>query len=105
VQVFRPTGGGVFLKPLEDGELVTRQIFDQDRPRSKMAQRLDEAFAGCEEWTVVAAPPRRDTLEVTPWVSPAGLGGETQAGQGRRERGVLRTRATEDAAGRRLAAA
>jgi hypothetical protein len=49
---------------------VTKQIFDQDRPRSTMAQRLDEAFAGCDEWTVVAAPPRRSTLEVAPWVAP-----------------------------------
>jgi hypothetical protein len=84
---------------------VTKQIFDQDRPRSTMAQRLDEAFAGCDEWTVVAAPPRRSTLDVAPWVTPANLGGENQAGQGRRERGVPRTRATEDAAQRRFAAA
>lgn len=54
--------------PLEDGELVTKQIFDQDRPRSTMAQRLDEAFAGCEEWTVVAAPPsqRRSSIDFNP---------------------------------------
>lgn len=45
---------------------MTRQIFDQDRPRSTMAQRLDEAFAGCDEWTVVAAPPRRSTLDHRP---------------------------------------
>lgn len=38
---------------------MAKEIFDQERPRSTMAQRLDEAFAGCEEWTVVAAPPRR----------------------------------------------
>jgi hypothetical protein len=50
---------------------VTKRIFDQHRPRSTMAQRLDEAFAGCEEWTVVAAPRRRSTLEVAPWVAPA----------------------------------
>jgi hypothetical protein len=50
---------------------VSKQIFDQDRPRSTMAQRLDEAFAGCDEWTVVAAPPRRSTLDVAPWVAPA----------------------------------
>lgn len=50
---------------------MTKRIFDQDRPRSTMAKRLDEAFAGCEEWTVVAAPPRRSTLEVAPWVGPA----------------------------------
>jgi hypothetical protein len=45
---------------------MSQQIFDQDRPRSTMAQRLDEAFAGCDEWTVIAAPRRRSTLEITP---------------------------------------
>jgi len=41
---------------------MAKEIFDQERPRSTMAQRLDEAFAGCDEWTVVAAPPRRVRL-------------------------------------------
>ena len=36
-----------------------------------MAQRLDEAFAGCDEWTVIAAPKRRSTLDFTPSASPA----------------------------------
>jgi len=45
---------------------MSKQIFDQDRPRSTMAQRLDEAFAGCDEWTVIAAPRRRNTLDSTP---------------------------------------
>ena len=45
---------------------MAQHIFDQDRPRSTMAQRLDEAFAGCDEWTVIAAPKRRSTLEFTP---------------------------------------
>ncbi|HEX5929012.1 MAG TPA: hypothetical protein VFY48_06430 [Solirubrobacterales bacterium] len=49
---------------------MDKRIFDQDRPRSTMAQRLDEAFAGCDEWTVVAAPRRRSTLDVAPWVAP-----------------------------------
>jgi hypothetical protein len=31
------------------------EIFDQERPRSAMARRLDEAFAGCDQWT--PAPP------------------------------------------------
>jgi len=44
---------------------MSKQIFDQDRPRSTMAQRLDEAFAGCDEWTVIAAP-RRSSLDFTP---------------------------------------
>lgn len=51
---------------------MPKQIFDQDRPRrSTMAQRLDEAFAGCEEWTVVAAPKRRSTLDFSPRASAA----------------------------------
>lgn len=45
---------------------MSKQIFDQDRPRSTMAQRLNEAFAGCDEWTVIAAPRRRSTLDFTP---------------------------------------
>lgn len=48
---------------------MPKQIFDQDRPRSTMAQRLDEAFAGCDEWTVIAAPRRRSTLDFTPTAS------------------------------------
>jgi hypothetical protein len=50
---------------------MSKQVFDQDRPRSTMAQRLDEAFAGCEEWTVIAAPRRRSSLEFTPTASRA----------------------------------
>jgi len=50
---------------------MSKQIFDQDRPRSTMAQRLDEAFAGCDEWTVIAAPRRRSTLDFTPTTSSA----------------------------------
>lgn len=45
---------------------MSEQFFDQDRPRSTMAQRLDEAFAGCDEWTVVVAPRRRSTLDFSP---------------------------------------
>jgi len=45
---------------------MSKQIFDQDRPRSTMAQRLDEAFAGCDEWTVIAAPRRRSPLDFPP---------------------------------------
>lgn len=50
---------------------MSEQIFDQDRPRSTMAQRLDEAFAGCDEWTVIAAPRRRSTLDSTPTATRA----------------------------------
>lgn len=48
---------------------MPQQIFDQDRPRSTMARRLDEAFAGCDEWTVIAAPRRRSTLDSIPTTS------------------------------------
>jgi hypothetical protein len=50
---------------------MSKQIFDQDRPRSTMAKRLDEAFAGCDEWTVIAAPKRRSTLEFSPGAASA----------------------------------
>lgn len=50
---------------------MSKQIFDQDRPRSTMAQRLDEAFAGCDEWTVLAAPRRRSTLDFNPGAASA----------------------------------
>jgi hypothetical protein len=50
---------------------MPEQIFDQDRPRSTMAQSLDEAFAGCDEWTVITAPRRRNTLDLAPSVSGA----------------------------------
>jgi hypothetical protein len=45
---------------------MAKQIFDQDRPRSTMAKRLDEAFAGCDVWTAAPPSPRRDTLDRTP---------------------------------------
>ena len=48
---------------------MPKPIFDQDRPRSTMAQRLDEAFAGCDEWTVIAAPRRRSALDFAPTAS------------------------------------
>ena len=48
---------------------MSKEIFDQERPRSTMARRLDEAFAGCEEWTLAPPSPRRSDLEVAPWLS------------------------------------
>jgi hypothetical protein len=48
---------------------MPEQIFDQDRPRSKMARRLDEAFAGCEEWTLAPPSPRRGEIDIAPWLS------------------------------------
>lgn len=50
---------------------MPQEIFDQERPRSAMARRLDEAFAGCEEWTLAPPSSRRGELEVAPWLSSA----------------------------------
>ena len=43
---------------------MAQQIFDQHRPRSTMAQQLDEAFAGCEVWTLAPPTQRRSSLEL-----------------------------------------
>jgi hypothetical protein len=48
---------------------MPKEIFDQARPKSSMARRLDEAFAGCDEWTLAPAGPRRDEIDVVPWLS------------------------------------
>lgn len=51
---------------------MPKQIFDQDRPRSAMAQRLDDAFAGCEEWTLAPPSQRRRSLDMAPWLGTSG---------------------------------
>lgn len=48
---------------------MPKQIFDQDRPRSTMAQQLDEAFAGCDEWTLAPPSQRRSSIDFSPNVS------------------------------------
>jgi hypothetical protein len=48
---------------------MSQQIFDQDRPRSTMAKMLDEAFAGCDEWTIAPPVHRRSTLDFRPRVA------------------------------------
>ena len=48
---------------------MAQEIFDQDRPRSTMAQRLDEAFAGCEHWTIAPPSQRRSELGFSPRLS------------------------------------
>jgi len=48
---------------------MAKEIFDQNRPRSAMAQRLDEAFAGCDEWTLAPPSPRRSDVDIAPWLS------------------------------------
>jgi hypothetical protein len=48
---------------------MAQEIFDQDRPRSTMAQRLDEAFAGCEHWTIAPPSQRRSETVFSPQLS------------------------------------
>jgi hypothetical protein len=45
---------------------MPREIFDQDRPRSAMARRLDEAFAGCDQWTLAPPAPKRSQMAFPP---------------------------------------
>jgi hypothetical protein len=46
---------------------MPKEIFDQDRPRSAMARRLDEAFAGCDQWTPAPPPQRARESTLSPW--------------------------------------
>lgn len=45
---------------------MAKQVFDQERPRSTMAQRLDEAFAGCDQWTLAPPTQRRSSVDFSP---------------------------------------
>jgi hypothetical protein len=44
------------------------KIFDQNQPKSSLAQSLNAAFAGCETWTV--APPKRRAAYIPPPKNP-----------------------------------
>jgi hypothetical protein len=50
---------------------MAKEVFDQDRPplRSAMARRLDEAFAGCEHWTLAPPSQRRSETAFSPQLS------------------------------------
>lgn len=48
---------------------MPKEIFDQDRPRSTMARRLDEAFTGCEQWTLAPPSQRRSEIGFSPRLS------------------------------------
>lgn len=52
---------------------MAKEIFDQERPprRSSMARRLDEAFAGCETWTLAPPSQRRSETAFSPRLSSA----------------------------------
>lgn len=59
---------------------MAKEIFDQDRPRSAMARRLDEAFAGCEQWTLAPPAQRRSETLLSPrFSSSARIGGNAAA--------------------------
>lgn len=45
---------------------MAKQIFDQARPRSVMAQQLEEAFVGCDQWTLAPPVQRRSSLDFSP---------------------------------------
>jgi hypothetical protein len=38
------------------------KIFDQNQPKSSLAQSLNAAFAGCDKWDV--APPKRRPIPI-----------------------------------------
>jgi hypothetical protein len=48
---------------------MAKEIFDQERPKSAMARRLDDAFAGCDQWTLAPPSRRRSGLDVATWLS------------------------------------
>ena len=59
---------------------MPKEIFDQDRPRSAMARRLDEAFAGCDQWTPAPPPQRASETALSPWPpSSSSLAGSAAA--------------------------
>lgn len=64
---------------------MPKEIFDQDRPRSAMAKRLDEAFAGCDQWTLAPPSPRRGTLDIAPWLPRQSQSVESAAYEGGQE--------------------
>lgn len=61
---------------------MPQEIFDQERPqpRSTLAKRLDEAFAGCEVWTLAPPSQRRSAAVFSPRLSSsARIGGSAAA--------------------------
>jgi hypothetical protein len=68
---------------------MAKQIFDQDRPRSTMAQQLDEAFAGCDQWTLAPPTQRRSSLAFSPRASSSSRMLGSAAAVRTQERGAL----------------
>lgn len=59
---------------------MPKEIFDQNRPRSTMARRLDEAFAGCDQWILAPPTPRRsETVFNSPLTAPTARTGGAAA--------------------------
>ncbi len=48
---------------------MAKQIFDQARPKSTMAQQLEEAFVGCDQWTLAPPAQRRSSIDFSPRAS------------------------------------
>jgi hypothetical protein len=68
---------------------MAKQIFDQNRPRSTMARQLDEAFAGCDQWTPAPPAPRRSSLDLRPRASSSSRIAGTAAAVRTHEPGAL----------------
>ena len=70
VQVFRPIGGRRFVNaPYRTESSCPRRSSTRIGPRSTMARRLDEAFAGCEQWTLAPPTQRRSEAVFSPRAS------------------------------------
>ena len=48
---------------------MAKQIFDHARPKSIMAQQLEEAFVGCDQWTLAPPAQRRSSIDFSPRAS------------------------------------
>ena len=48
---------------------MPKQIFDQARPKSTMAQQLEEAFVGCDQWILAPPAQRRSSIDFSPRAS------------------------------------
>jgi len=68
---------------------MAKEIFDQERPRSAMARRLDEAFAGCEQWTLAPPTQRRSEMLLSPRLSSSSRIGGSAAAVRTQEPGAL----------------
>lgn len=76
--------------PTRGRRAMPKEIFDQERPRSAMARRLDEAFAGCEQWTLAPPAPKRSETASTPRLyDAAGMLGGGAASMQAQEPGTL----------------